>query len=132
MLINRHVNVLMLGSPQETQAMLDMVVPYGYPCRYSWPELPPSPCDVPCTVVIRQLNALSAADCQALQDLLDRTVAPLQILSTASSAIVRDVETGAFPASLYYRLNVLLLGHPDVGSPIGSAADREGALRGWR
>jgi hypothetical protein len=128
--MDRHVNVLMIGSPPEIEAMLATVTPYGYPCRYSWPEVPPSPCDVPCTVVVRELTALSAAERQTLQELLDHTAAPLQILSTSSSAIVRDVETGKFPASLYYRLNVLLLGHPDVGPPIGSAADREGALRG--
>jgi hypothetical protein len=113
-LLSQHVNVLIVGADrEEIEAIVADVIPYTYSPRFTWPDVPALTPGIACTVIVRGLIKLSAVEQEFLQKLLNQRICPLQIVSTAASTVFDEVERGAFPATLYYRLNVLLLGRPD-------------------
>jgi len=61
------------------------------------------------TFILRSAASLSASDQQRLLDWLGGTGRRTQIISTAESPLFTLVEGGLFDATLYYRLNVMLL-----------------------
>ena len=63
----------------------------------------------PSTVVVRDVDALTADEQRALLAWLDSGESRTQVVSTASAPVLPLVEAGAFNDALYYRLNTVYI-----------------------
>ena len=104
-------NVLVEGDGAATTAVLRLLLPSTREAVV-W-HRPYAPLELPDrttnTFILRSAASLSASDQQRLLDWLGGTGRRTQIISTAESPLFTLVEGGLFDATLYYRLNVMLL-----------------------
>lgn len=61
------------------------------------------------TLILQDVDLLTAADQQHLLEWLESAVGRTQVVSTTSAQLLPRVENGTFLESLYYRLNVVCL-----------------------
>ena len=113
-------NLLLVGESPATDAMLLALTPHlDKPIRQYRPEagVPvPQPRDG--ALVLLEVNRLDAEQQAQLSRWLGRfdESGRVQVVSTASAQLFSLVETGAFLASLYYRLNVVRMDLTPGGS----------------
>jgi hypothetical protein len=87
-------NVLLEGPDDATDAVLRVLWPHGRPT---------------CALILRDVSTLTADAQEQLFAWLADEGACAQVVSTTQSPLFAFVRDGLFSASLYYRLNVLLL-----------------------
>jgi Sigma-54 interaction domain len=87
-------NVLLEGPDDATDAVLRVLWPHGRPT---------------CALILRDVSTLMADAQEQLFAWLADEGACTQVVSTTQSPLFAFVRDGLFSASLYYRLNVLLL-----------------------
>jgi hypothetical protein len=91
LLTNTHANVLIVGLPEDHDAILSAVVPLvREPLR-----------------VLRDVELLNSAEQRDLLVWLDEAGEGTRVISLTSAGLYPLVEHGAFLDALYYRLNVL-------------------------
>jgi sigma-54-interacting transcriptional regulator len=102
-------NVLLMGTESATASALQEIVSV---CREPIREYPidrhrPEPQFG--TAIVHNVADLNTSAQQALYDWMSRHGARLQIISVTNRPILPLVESGAFLAALFYRLNVVTL-----------------------
>jgi hypothetical protein len=104
-------NVLVEGDGADTGALLRLVLPQTREAVV-W-HRPYAPLELPDrqtnTFILRNAASLSAGDQARLLDWSSETGWRTQIISTVESPLFTLVESGLFDATLYYRLNIMLL-----------------------
>ncbi len=109
--IRARANVLLVGSASATEAMLVAMKPHlDEPLREYRPEAGvPVPQPREGTLVLLEVERLDREQQAQLDRWLERFDgrARVQVVSTGSERLFSLVETGAFLANLYYRLNVV-------------------------
>jgi hypothetical protein len=110
-------NLLAMGSDEVLVRFLDSLLPHLRQPVHRWTpgqclRLPPP--GVLGTLIIEDAGALPPDDQRRLFDWLTVTPGNTQIVSTTAVGLLPLVETGAFSASLYYRLNIICI---DVMAP---------------
>jgi hypothetical protein len=107
------VNVLLEGSPSSIEGSLAALKPH-----LREPVCEFRPADGACvpqpregTLILLEAVRLDAAQQTALLRWFDECggLVPVRIVSTSSEPLFSLVASGAFPADLYYRLNVMLI-----------------------
>jgi len=112
-------NLLLVGSSSATDAMLAALTPHlREPFRHYEPasDMPvPQPHEG--TLILSEVARLSVKQQTQLLRWLDQLDDPaeVQVVSTTSEALFSLVESGAFLANLYYRLNVVRMDLSCVG-----------------
>ena len=106
-----HPNILLVGDGTATDAALsDLLSTYQSPVIVrncgGLPLVLPSTESVN-TLILHDLAALLPGEQQMLSDWLSRENRRTQVVTTSSEALLPLVTSGAFPATLYYRLNVI-------------------------
>ena len=104
-------NVLVEGENAVTKAVLRLLLPYArepvaWHQSYAPLQLPERRTN---TFILRNAASLSVNDQARLLDWSGDTHGRTQIISTAESPLFTLVECGLFDATLYYRLNIMLL-----------------------
>jgi len=111
LVIRARSNLLLVGSSSDTDAMLVALKPYlDEPLRQHKPETGvPVPQPREGTLILLEVDRLDGEQQVQLDRWLDRfdERGRVQVVSTASEPLFSLVETGAFLANLYYRLNVV-------------------------
>jgi hypothetical protein len=105
-------NVLVVGPDDVLERLLDTVRPnLREPISRLAPgHAAPFPVVGECgTLIIEDVGALPLHDQHQLFDWMTATMGRAQIVSTAASALLPLVETGAFMEALYYRLNIICI-----------------------
>ena len=110
-------NLLAEGSDEALARFLDSLLPHLPQPVYRWApgqclRLPPP--GVIGTLIIEDAGTLPPDDQRRLFDWLTMTLGNTRIVSTTTVCLLPLVETGAFSASLYYRLNIIYV---DVIAP---------------
>jgi len=104
-------NVLVEGDGAATTAVLRLLLPSTREAVV-W-HRPYAPLELPDrttnTFILRNAASLSANDQGRLLGWFGDTGSRTQIISTAASPLFALVESGLFDATLYYRLNIMLL-----------------------
>jgi len=103
-------NLLLVGSPGAVRLVMEML----------WLELrepiltwrPGQPLDLPTpghasTLVLHDVNDLTADDQQRVLDWLDQTAGRIRVVSTTKTSLWPLLKSGAFNDALYYRLNTV-------------------------
>ena len=104
-----HPNVLLIGTDSATASALQEIVSV---CREPIQEYPIDgrrPAPQFGTAIVHKVADLNTSAQQALYDWLSRPGARLQIISVTNRPVLPLVESGAFLAALFYRLNVVTL-----------------------
>jgi hypothetical protein len=106
-------NLLLVGTEGLVLNLVSVLVPDLSPGLTSRRRnrrllLPPASSRV-AAVVIRDVDALTPEDQLGLFNWLDAAKNGTQVVSTASAPLLPLVETGAFNAALYYRLNTVYI-----------------------
>ena len=106
----RH-SVLLEGSAEATNATLLLLQPHlRQPVAWSQPQTPHQlPSRDAGAFVLRDVAALSASDQARLLEWSDGSRSSAQIVSTTEGPLFALVVRGLFDATLYYRLNIMLL-----------------------
>ena len=78
-----------------------------------WPEVPDRDSEVNTTLIVAEVGCLTSDSLDRLAEWLDTPFGRVQIVSTSSTPLLERVRAGAFPASLYYRLNTVVLAVDD-------------------
>jgi hypothetical protein len=108
-----HPNVLLVGTRPATYEMLVAMKPHL--CEPLHEHGPTKDASVPLpqegTVILLEVAKLDAKQQTQLLQWLDhfKERLPVQVVSTASEPLFPLVQTGAFLADLYYKLNVVLI-----------------------
>lgn len=110
-------HLLAVGSDEALAGFLDSLLPHLRQPLYRWApgqclQLPAT--GVLGTLIIEDVGALPLDDQRRLFDWLTVTLGNTRIVSTTAVGLLPLVETGAFIASLYYRLNIVCI---DVAAP---------------
>ena len=104
-------NVLVVASSADVDRTFELMYPYLRTPIVAW--VPRETRDVPAssfrTLLIRDVEALSAEQQEGLVALICRVAANIQIVSTSKSPLFPLVERGTFLDRLYYQLNVVYL-----------------------
>jgi hypothetical protein len=108
----QHPNMLIQGTPAEIQERLWALRSGFYPAQYVWPETGRGSTDAAKTVIVSEVGDQTPEGLRALGNLILETNVPTQIVATSSDALYSRVRQGAFPADLYYRLNIVTVGRP--------------------
>ena len=107
----QHHNVLLEGSPAATTAALLLLHPH-LPQPVTWLQ-PGAPIQLPNrdagALILRDVGALSASDQARLLAWSGGRRSRTQIVSTTEGPLYALVVRGHFDATLYYRLNIVLL-----------------------
>ena len=118
LVIRARSNLLLAGSLSATDAMLVALKPRLHaPIReYNPATAGPAPQPREGTLILLEVDSLDANQQVQLVEWLDRFEerGRVQVVSTTSAPLFSLVETGAFLANLYYRLNVVRM---DVTGP---------------
>jgi hypothetical protein len=116
-------HVLIAGSPDAVEQSLAVLMPHLDPpvCYWTPDAFLPSPGHVK-TLVIRDVDALSAERQRDLLSWLDQGVAPTRVVSTTTVPLFQRVAAGLFLGALYYRLNTVTLYGADA--PVTNGTDR--------
>jgi len=106
--------VLVIGTTEAVEQSLAGLMPYlDTPVRCWSPDAPlPAPGDVN-TLVIRDVEVLTAERQRELLSWLEEAVARTRVVSTTTVPLFQRVTAGLFLDTLYYRLNTVTLGGVD-------------------
>ena len=108
-LTNWHPNVMLVGTSQTTEAVLQALTScFRQPVRdldrrAAFPSPPQG------TLILRELETLDAHGQQKLQEWLDGPGTETQVISLTSIPLYPRVRKGTFLSVLYYRLNTVHL-----------------------
>ena len=104
-------NVLVVASSADVDRAFELMYPYLRTPIVAW--VPRETRELPAisfrTLLIRDVEALTAEQQENLIALICRLAANIQIVSTSKSPLFPLVERGAFLDRLYYQLNVVYL-----------------------
>lgn len=108
LVLNTRANVLLIGRPDETLEVVNALIPCLSPPvtrsgarNLSVPTVPGG------TLILNDLEQLSRADQQRLQQWLADSNGTMRVISTAAAPLFDLVRQKAFPDRLYYRLNTV-------------------------
>lgn len=118
-----HPNVLVAGSEA---AVVDALQRLRATCRQpvatceagSWLVLPPP--SQTGALILRDVGNLTRESQGRLMAWLDDTCGRTQVIATSATALWPQVEDGAFPEALYYRINVIYIDLTDGPNSRGS------------
>ena len=115
-IIQSRPNVLIRGEKFHVEQTLLAILAHLQGSVFHWHSgtdetLPPDDARTG-TLVIAGLDELTGDEVSALEGWLLTAGASFQVISTSRSDLGAAVELGRFPASLYYRLNTILLESP--------------------
>jgi hypothetical protein len=122
-----HPNILLVGDGMATAAALsELQSIYRFPvivrnCGGLPLALPQT--ESANTLILHDVAALPPADQQMLSDWLSSGNRRTQVVTTSAEALLPLVTTGAFLATLYYRLNVIYVDVTGAVAPIEPRAD---------
>jgi hypothetical protein len=121
--VRRH-NVLLEGRAVDTNRVLGLLQPHlRGPIRWCQPQLPLTlPSGEAGVMILKDVVALSDSDQARLLQWLDGNASQTQIVSTTDRPLFARVARGLFDATLYYRLNTMLL-QVGPGNRVGSQDD---------
>jgi Sigma-54 interaction domain len=109
-LVRYHPNLLIVGKESAVAPTVLALMSDFYRNVYRWPEVPDGiDSGVDTTLIVSEVGCLTSVSLDRLVQWLDTSLARVQIVSTSSTSLLERVQAGAFPASLYYRLNTVLL-----------------------
>lgn len=113
-----HPNILLIGSGIETERALRQIRPTLLAPVDSWSptELPHLPASGFRSLIVREIECLTARQQASLVALLSQSAADVQIVSIARLPLFPLVCQGLFLEELYYQLNVVLLESSRDGS----------------
>ena len=105
----QRVNLLLTGTDELVDQALTRVTPDLRTPIQAW--TPHAPLQLPPptqsgTLILRDVESLSAVDQYRLLRWLDLAAGRTQVISTTTSSLLALVESGLFSDRLYYRLNV--------------------------
>jgi len=109
-LVRYHPNLLIVGKESAVTPTVLALMPdfYANVCR--WPDVPNRvDAEVNTTLIVSEVGRLTSVSLDRLAEWLDTPFGRVQIVSTSSTSLLERVQAGEFPASLYYRLNTVLL-----------------------
>ena len=115
LLVASRPNVLLEGPLEATDAVVAEAMEWLPAPHATWTGAPPNG-DRPATLVVRSVSAFDRDQQASLLEWLEAPGDRVQVISTTTEPLYPLVSSGAFLATLYYRLNVLLL---DVAIPGG-------------
>lgn len=104
-------SVLVEGPDSSAEKLIRAVTATLQGAVYDWGCLPPDP-EPGATVIVRQIDLLSTDERRRLLDFLNAECAQTrarQVITTSTQPLYPLVESGLFPADLYYRLNTIRL-----------------------
>jgi len=122
-----HPNILLVGDGAATAAALsELQSIYQFPvivrnCGDLPLVLPPT--ESANTLILHDVAALPPGEQQMLSDWLSSGNRRTQVVTTSAEALLPLVTTGAFLATLYYRLNVIYVDVTGAVAPIEPGAD---------
>ena len=122
-----HPNILLVGDVMATAAALsELQSIYRFPvivrnCGGPPLELPQT--ESANTLILHDVAALPPGEQQMLSDWLSSGNRRTQVVTTSAEALLPLVTTGAFLATLYYRLNVIYVDVTGAVAPIEPGAD---------
>ena len=122
-----HPNILLVGDGMATAAALsELQSIYQFPvivrnCGDLPLVLPPT--ESANTLILHDVAALPPGEQQMLSDWLSSGNRRTQVVTTSAEALLPLVTTGAFLATLYYRLNVIYVDVTGAVATIEPAAD---------
>ena len=106
-------NLLLVGTEPHVVKLVSLLVPDANPSvmirRQDGRLLLPPATARPSTVVVRDVDALTADEQRTLLAWLESGESRTQVVSTASAPVLPLVEAGAFNDALYYRLNTVYI-----------------------
>jgi hypothetical protein len=108
-LTTSHQNVLLVGMPRVTEAVLRALTPYLRPPVQSLEVSTSLPNRAQGTLILRELETLDWQAQHQLLQWLNGLGTDTQIISLISTPLYPRVEQGTFHDQLYYRLNVVHL-----------------------
>jgi len=109
-LVRYHPNLLIVGKESATAPTVLALMPDFYTNVRRWPEVPDRiEAEVNTTLIVAEVGCLTPASLDRLAEWLDTPNGRVQIVSTSSTSLLERVQAGAFPSSLYYRLNTVVL-----------------------
>ena len=103
------LNVLLEGPMALTDATLRLIVGSGEQIAWPGSETLGRINTAGQTLILRNVESLSRDDQRRLLGWLGAVPSPLRIISTSERPLYGHVVDGSFDATLYYRLNVILL-----------------------
>jgi Sigma-54 interaction domain len=128
------LNVLLEGPIALTDAAVRLIVGSGEPIAWAGLETLGRINAAGQTFILRNVESLSQDDQRRLLEWLGPVPSPLRIISTSEQPLFAHVVDGSFDATLYYRLNVILLrfrstiaAHSPSRDGGGAACDQEAA-----
>lgn len=102
-----HPSVLLIGPAAATQTIVSELRPYlRSPASWWAHDAEPGPLPIAGTLIIRDVGALDLDLQRRLLDWVEAQGHDVQVVSVSGRPVV---ETGAFLAALYYRLNIVCL-----------------------
>lgn len=103
------VNLLLTGTAPVVQEALTRLMPILRGPVHTWSSAGPLELPPPTafgTLILRDVDALSALDQYRLLKWLDLAAGRTQVISTTSLPLRQEVDADTFHGGLYYRLNV--------------------------
>lgn len=102
-------SVLVEGPESSAEKLIRAVTTTLQGAAYDWDCLPADP-GLGAIVIVRRIDLLSTDEHQRLLDFLSaNTQTRAQVITTTTRPLYPLVESGRFPADLYYRLNTIRL-----------------------
>jgi hypothetical protein len=109
-LVRYHPNLLIVGKESAVAPTVLALMSDFYTNVRRWPEVPDRvDAEVNTTLIVSEVGCLTSDSLDRLAEWLDTPFGRVQIVSTSSTPLLDRVRAGAFPASLYYRLNTVVL-----------------------
>jgi Sigma-54 interaction domain len=109
-LVRYHPNLLIVGQESAVAATVLALMSDFYKNVCRWPEVPDRVgSEIDTTLIVSEVGCLPSSSLNQLAEWLDSPFGRVQIVSTSSTSLLERVAAGAFPASLYYRLNTVFL-----------------------
>jgi len=105
-----HPNLLIVGKESAVSPTVLALTSDFYPIVRRWPEEADRlVSDQHTTLIVPEIGCLTPDSLACLTEWLDARFGRFQIVSTSSTPLLCRVQSGLFPADLYYRLNTLVL-----------------------
>jgi hypothetical protein len=121
-LLSSRANVLLEGPARAIDRAVTVLSPHLRPPIQTCPRWTPQTAACEGTLILRDVETLSAHEQQNLLLWLDDAGARIQVISVSSTPLFQRVLEGGFLDVLYYRLNVLYIPADDALA-LGMAAD---------
>lgn len=121
------VSLLIVGTGRRTRDIVRRLWPIGSQTAWRPGSVLRLPDRADSTVVLHDADRLGVNDQRRLLGWLEAHPGTAHVVATAARPLLGNVETGAFMASLYYRINVLAVDLRPArslpGSPVGTPRD---------